>query len=184
MCQSIILEAIQMTVHDDLLSLIPEFEWIQEPDLREACLRTWETALVQNGLTIESVKAIPFASEVPEGPNIVEHTRMVTQSARALSESLAIAPKAYPRLNISILVAGALLHDIGKLVRGNQWINHVFVGVVLAAAQQVPPEVLHIIATHSREGDLTNRSLEAAILHHADFALYEGLITRLGSGRH
>ena len=33
----------------------------------------------------------------------------------------------------------------------------------------VPDPICHIIAAHSREGDLVTRSVEATIIHHADF---------------
>jgi hypothetical protein len=35
--------------------------------------------------------------------------------------------------------------------------------------------VVHIIASHSFEGDRTPRSVEAILVHHADFANFEAL---------
>jgi hypothetical protein len=37
----------------------------------------------------------------------------------------------------------------------------------------VPEEVYHIIAVHSREGEGSYRSPEAIVLHHADFIAFE-----------
>ena len=48
-------------------------------------------------------------------------------------------------------------------------LRHPFTGVHLAMSCGVPDEICHIIAAHSREGDLVQRSTEAIILHHADF---------------
>ena len=37
----------------------------------------------------------------------------------------------------------------------------------------LPPEVQHIIGTHSKEGDLGYRTVESIIVHHADFVSFE-----------
>ncbi|MCH7547867.1 MAG: hypothetical protein IID30_15825, partial [Planctomycetes bacterium] len=37
----------------------------------------------------------------------------------------------------------------------------------------LPPEVMHIIATHSHEGDKVQRSIESIIFHHADFVDFD-----------
>ena len=57
--------------------------------------------------------------------------------------------------------------DYGKVVR------HPFSGVAIAARFDLPPEVQHIIGTHSKEGDLGKRTVESIIVHHADFVSFE-----------
>ena len=37
----------------------------------------------------------------------------------------------------------------------------------------IPPEVMHIVATHSHEGDAVQRSIESIIFHHADFVDFD-----------
>jgi hypothetical protein len=44
--------------------------------------------------------------------------------------------------------------------------------VALAMECGVPDRVCHIIAAHAAEGDLVKRSVEATIVHHADFMSY------------
>ena len=39
----------------------------------------------------------------------------------------------------------------------------------------MPDEVTHIVAVHAKEGDGGKRSVEAIILHHADFTNFETL---------
>ena len=53
----------------------------------------------------------------------------------------------------------------GKVVQGKfgQQVRHPFSGVALAYKHGVPGEVLHIIATHSHEGDKVERSIESII---------------------
>jgi hypothetical protein len=46
---------------------------------------------------------------------------------------------------------------------------------VFAAQFDIPQEVLHIIAAHSKEGDGARRTVEAVIVNHADFVNFEAL---------
>ena len=91
-------------------------------------------------------------------------------------------------LNRDHVIAGGLLHDIGKLLEfayldgeyvksaGGKLLRHPFSGMALAAEFGIPDEVLHIIATHAKEGDHGPRTPEATIVHHCDFALFEPLL--------
>jgi putative nucleotidyltransferase with HDIG domain len=91
------------------------------------------------------------------------------------------------KLNRDILLAGALLHDVGKLLEVSETagtfkktkegslVRHPFSGVALADENGLPAEVLHIIATHSKEGDPYKRTAEAIILHYADFMNFDPL---------
>ncbi|HEX9654790.1 MAG TPA: HD domain-containing protein, partial [bacterium] len=84
-------------------------------------------------------------------------------------------------VNRDHLVAGALLADVGKLYeydkkdgkvvksKHGQYLRHPFSGVGLCFKYNIPEEVMHIVAVHSKEGDHFRRSPEAIILHHADF---------------
>ncbi len=81
-------------------------------------------------------------------------------------------------IDMDLLIAGAILIDVGKLIEYDKvdgklttrkLLRHPFSGVALADRFGLPPEVQHIIAYHSKEGDLARRSVEAIIVHHADF---------------
>ncbi len=75
--------------------------------------------------------------------------------------------------------------DVGKLIEyvmdgesavvGNtgRLLRHPFSGVALAMRFGVPDEICHMIATHSKEGDLGKRTTESLIIHHADFMSFE-----------
>ncbi len=85
-------------------------------------------------------------------------------------------------INHDHLVAGALLADVGKplefdkdaqgrVIKGSfgEMLRHPFSGVALCYKHGIPPEVMHIVATHSHEGDKVQRTIESIIFHHADF---------------
>ncbi len=162
--------------------LWPELEWIQDDKLREKVLDTWVKGFELSPLTPEDLDEIPFTLLVPDCPaTFMEHKRCVVhiarRSAEAMQEHLG---RALP-IDMDRVIAGAILIDVGKLLeyekvdgrarqsgRGKA-LRHPFTGVHLAMSCGVPDEICHIIAAHSREGDLVERSTEAIILHHADF---------------
>ena len=57
----------------------------------------------------------------------------------------------------------------GKLLR------HPISGAAFAFKYDIPQEVLHIIAAHSKEGDGVRRTVEAVIVNHADFVNFDAL---------
>ena len=89
------------------------------------------------------------------------------------------------KVDMDILISGAILIDVGKLleyeiIEGKlttsnygKVVRHPFSGVAIAARFELPPEVQHIIGTHSKEGDLGKRTIESIIVHHADFVSFE-----------
>jgi putative nucleotidyltransferase with HDIG domain len=172
----------------ELLELIPEFNIIANAALRNMCVATWEEGMKRGGWNLADVKKMAFTLLISDCPvSFVEHTRAVTLTCLAVAEIFERIYGERNSLNRDLLVAGALLHDVGKLVEyslvdggtvksefGTQ-LRHPFSGVVLAAEQGLPPEVLHMIATHAKEGDLVKRSKEATVLHHADFTSFETL---------
>jgi putative nucleotidyltransferase with HDIG domain len=172
----------------ELLDLIPEFDLLEDSELRRKCLETWEEGMRRGGWKARDLTQMAFTLLIPDcAVSFVEHTRAVTLNCVAVAD---VFEKVYGDsnpINRDYLVAGALLHDVGKLLEyvreGDKTVKskfgaslrHPFGGVVLAAEQGLPPEVLHMIAAHSKEGDLVKRSKEATILYHADFTSFETL---------
>jgi len=175
-------------MNDIVKELWPELDWITDPGLREQCARTWQTALEKSVLNTDDLERIPFTLLC--GPDLkvsfMAHKRCVVHLARACGEKMnSFFGKELP-VNMDVLIAGAILADVGKLleyeldsegraVQGKygQYLRHPFSGVSLAESCGVPPEVCHIIAAHAHEGDLVKRSTEAYIVHHADFMAFE-----------
>ena len=97
------------------------------------------------------------------------------------------------KMDNDLLVAGALLHDVGKLVeygksgtgetvksRCGKNLRHPFSGTVIALRNGLPDEVGHIIANHAHEGNGTLRSPEAVVVNKADFINFEAIKSFLG----
>ena len=168
------------------MAIWPEIEWIEDPDLKEKVYQTWEYALEQSVLTPEDLLEIPFTLLVKNCRiTFMEHKRAVVhiavESARAMQ---AFFGDKLP-IHMDYLIAGAILIDVGKLVeyvldngqavvgRTGKLLRHPFTGVALAMRFGVPDDVCHMIAAHSKEGDLGKRTTEAIIIHHADFLSFE-----------
>jgi len=167
----------------ELLELVPEFNLIKDENLRENALAVWEEAANYRDWTAEELAAIPFTL-LAENCQVtyLEHVRTVAKMCVACDKVLteAYAERKTP-INRDYLIAGALLCDVGKLIeyekkdgksvtsKHGKYLRHPFTGVGLCFKYDIPEEVMHLIAVHSKEGDHFPRSPEAIILHHADF---------------
>ena len=182
-----------MTDLESVYTLWPELSWIQDAGLRNQTAQTWALALERSVLTPEDLNVIPFTLLC--GPDLkvsfMSHKRCVVHVAwEAALKMNKFFEKELP-VNMDVLIAGAILADVGKLleyelkdgkaVQGTygKYIRHPFSGVALAEQCGVPPEVCHIIAAHAGEGDMIKRSVEAYIVHHADFMTFEPFRERL-----
>ncbi len=173
----------------DIEDLLPEINRIRDPDLRVKVIEVWKEALEIGGWQIEDLAKIPFTLLIPDTKvSLAEHTRAV---ARMSADIGFIVKEVYGDkvpLNQDYLLAGALLHDVGKAMeytpnkKGRvtrsemgRLVRHPLSGLALAHQHGVPFEVLHIIGAHSQEGDLVPRGAEATIVHHVDLLNFESL---------
>jgi hypothetical protein len=172
-------------VNEAIKKLWPEMDWIKDPELREKTAKTWEYAFTQSVLTPEDLYVVPFTLLTDKACSFVAHKRSVVHLCKRSAEiMLEFYGDALP-INMDILMSGAILIDVGKLLEytkkdgklvvsdAGKLLRHPTSGVGLAARFDLPWEVLHIIASHSKEGDLGERSIEAIIVHHADFMSFE-----------
>lgn len=169
---------------DKVLELLPEINEIKDPDLQTKVIACWIEAIAYRNWKFEELRSIPFtllADDVKIW--FIEHVRTCAKMAIAVDTVLenAYGERRTP-VNRDYLIAGSLLADVGKLLEFDKnsngtvfksdygkHIRHPFSGVGLAFKHNLPPEVMHIIAVHSKEGGSEKRSPEAIIFHHVDF---------------
>ena len=176
-----------VAIKTEVLELWPELEWIENEDLRLKTAKVWESALDRSVLSAEDLNRIPFTLLC--GPDLkvsfMAHKRSVVHIARDSGNKMNEFYGAELPVDMDVLIAGAILADVGKLleyvldengkaVQGSygKYLRHPFSGVSLAESCGVPPEVCHIIAAHAGEGNMVKRSTEAFIVHHADFMTF------------
>lgn len=169
-----------------LTDLIPEFEQIQDELLREKVLAVWQEAMDLGGWTLEALQELPYTLLIEDVDiSFPKHVRVVSRLCIAMAEVLEEEYAERYEIDKDTLLAGALLADVGKLleiqVSGDSYtwapmyayLRHPFTGVGLCFKHEIPPAVMHLVATHSWEGDRFQRRPEATILHHADFTDFD-----------
>jgi len=173
-------------LREQIIALLPEIGEIRDPSLRDRVVSVWEESITQGGWVPDELTRIPFtllAGEIEM--TFIEHVRCCARMCLALERTLGEVWGERVPIDHDTLLAGALLADVGKpleyarkdgrIVKGRrgQMLRHPFSGVGLCYKHGLPDEVMHIVATHSTEGDHVQRSIESIIFHHADFVDFD-----------
>lgn len=171
---------------DEIILLWPEVNLINDPSLKEKVIECWKYAVENSELTARDLYEIPFSLLIKDcNISFINHKRTCVQLAVDIAKRMQKNFGNEVNIDMDILIAGAILIDVGKLFeytkkdgklgtsKAGSLLRHPFSGVAIADRFGLPPEVLHIIAYHSKEGDLGKRSVEAIIVHHADFVSFE-----------
>jgi putative nucleotidyltransferase with HDIG domain len=172
-----------------VLSIWPEINWIKDPELREKVLSCWIYAIENSVLIAEDLEVIPFSLLIKECKiSFMNHKRTAVQLSVDIAKRMKENFGEEIKIDMDILIAGAILIDVGKLIeydkvngqlttsKAGKLIRHPFSGVAIADRFGLPAEVQHIIAYHAKEGDLAKRSVEAIIVHHADFVSFDPFV--------
>ena len=173
-------------MHDKVIKIWPEIEWIKDNELRSKVTAAWAWAIENSVLSAEDLEKIPFSLLIKDCQvTFMNHKRTCVQLAVDMAKRMQANFGDEIAIDMDILIAGAILIDVGKLLEyeivdgklstsaAGKLVRHPFSGVGIAQRFDLPAEVLHIIATHSKEGDLGKRTVESIIVHHADFVSFE-----------
>ena len=175
----------------EIAELFPSLMKIGDKSLREKVAAVWNEAITTGcggkGWTFDELRAVKFtllAGDIEM--TFVEHLNSCALQCIAIAEVLEKSFRCDIPVQRDYLIAGALLADVGKpleydkdasgkVVQGTfgQQLRHPFSGVALAYKHGIPGEVMHMIASHSHEGDKVERSIESIIFHHADFVDFD-----------
>ena len=170
-----------------LEELFPDFLKIRDPELREASEQAMRLAMQAGGWTEETISLVPVTLNW-EGCDVgwVEHVTDVTAACIGGYDQLS---KYYQRHGVEFdrdtVIAGALLHDIGKLtefvpgeqktaVHGDNFnlMRHPLSGALIAAKAGLPDKIVHLIATHSFEGDRSYQTAESEFVRTIDLFVF------------
>jgi len=170
---------------NDVENLFPKLNEIKNNDLKKKVVDAWSDSIQTGGWKIEELKDVPFTLLIEDTKiNLIEHTNNVTNTAINIAKSL---EENYDNIKVDydILIAGALLHDVAKLMEYDKkdgkvvkseigkYLRHPIGGAALAGKHGLPDKIIHIIGSHSKEGNFAKRTIEAIIIHHADFLNFE-----------
>jgi len=173
-------------MEEKIKELLPEINEIKDAGLRGKVAAVIQAALERGGWQPADMTRIPFTLLIDPCPaSYAEHVRGVTRSALGIARAMAETYGDRLKINLDTLVAGALLHDVGKLVeyhnvdgktvksKTGKMLRHPFSGAALCYEFGLPDEVTHCVAVHAHEGDGARATAEAIIINHADFANFE-----------
>jgi putative nucleotidyltransferase with HDIG domain len=159
------------------LCFLKELNFIKNKKLRNQVINVWNEASIRGKWN--SIYDAPFTLLLENSGKLTDHTKRITNIAKAVFD------QRNENLNLDFLIAGALLHDVGKLLEyervegkyiksefGNKF-RHPVSGALLGKELGLPDEVVLIIYAHSHEGNKLKRSPEAVIVNHSDFIDFE-----------
>ena len=179
------------TVTGEIQQLFPDLASIGDADLRDRVAAVWDEAITTGcggkGWSVAELRAIPFTLLAGDiDLTFIEHLNSCVKQCLAIEKVLNEVFGDRVPINHDHLIAGALLADVGKplefdkdvqgrVIKGpfGEMLRHPFSGVALCYKHGIPPEVMHIVATHSHEGEKVQRSIESIIFHHADFVDFD-----------
>jgi putative nucleotidyltransferase with HDIG domain len=182
-------------IRDGVVEALPLINKINDTTLRQQVIDAWALALVKNDY--KRIEEIPGAG-IPGGPilgNQAQHINAVTQLALAFVDILESTHNQSLNVDIDLLIACGLAHDVGKPFEFNpkhraRWesdyrpsglpaLRHTLYGVYIALTVGLPEAVVHVCGCHSPEGRLVKRSLPATIIHLGDEAYWQILESAL-----
>lgn len=166
---------------ETIVALFPEFAEIENPDLRDKAIRATVLAMEAGGWSPETASKAPVTVNWDCSCSLIDHVRAVTRLCIRAYEELAPFYKANNvPFDRDTIVCGALLHDIGKwteftLADGKpvhsataDLMRHPLAGAILADRAGLPLNIVHLIATHSFEGEKSYQTAESAFVRTID----------------
>ncbi len=176
---------------EQIADLLPEIREISDAALRDKVAAVWSEAITigggGKGWTFDELRALKFTLLAGDiDLTFIDHIRSCACQCMATADVLGRIFGDRIPIHRDHLIAGSLLADVGKpleydrdasgaVVKGRygDLLRHPFSGVGMCYKHGLPAEVMHIIATHSHEGDKVQRSIESIIFHHADFVDFD-----------
>jgi len=182
-----------MITREDILALLGELiHQIRDEKLKEQVVQTWLAACKQgNWESPAQLAEMPFTLLTnTRGVKFIEHTLAVTRGALALAEAQEKYYAQMPyQINRDWLLAGGLLHDVGKLLEFEfhptdgyrksffgKCARHPISGAMLAGQIGLPLEIINMIACHAKEGEGRPQRIETVLIHQSDFATFDPLV--------
>ena len=165
---------------------------IKNEEIKRKVVEAWFLGCKRGGWqNMNELRQMPFTLLTDcKGISFIEHTLAVTEGALQLAK---VQEKQYSKMpytiDYDILIAGGLLHDVGKLLEigknnengfiksySGKCMRHPISGAILAAEVDLPEEIINVIACHAKEGEGRPQMLETIFVHQADFATFNPLV--------
>ena len=177
----------------NVYELFSELYQIQDETIRKLTCSALVKGINIGGWTTDTIDKAPVTVNWKGCPcNLITHIRKVTQACINAYEILDdfYTQNGVP-LNRDYIVAGALLHDVGKFLEytlldgkpvdrhKKELLRHPISGAILVASEGLPEEIVHIVALHSFEGEKSYKTQEATFVREIDEFVFRGTVSGL-----
>lgn len=152
----------------------PEFEEICGEELKHKIVKIWNETAGKSDW--ESMEDVPFSPDYPAQPNsFLQHMKLVTAYSTVCAKKN--NELELTKVDMDTVIAGALLHDVCKLVEYSsaggrtEWgknVTHGIYGIAVCYEEKIPLEIIHIISSHTKQLTIANKTREAIIVAKAD----------------
>lgn len=166
-----------------------QLDKISDPELRQKTVDIWAAAAEEGGWEPDDLEKIPFTLLTDtHGINLIQHTIAVTEGALGLADAIQSNCRLPFEIDHNFLVAGGLLHDVGKLLEiertedgyvkslHGKYARHPISGAILASRFDMPMAVINMIGCHAKEGEGRPQRVETVLVHQADFATFNPMV--------
>jgi putative nucleotidyltransferase with HDIG domain len=178
------------TLRKGAIASLPEGTKIRDADLRERLYDAWAFGLSKSSFKrIEQLRGSghPTTPKMKQGTQ-ADHLRGVGRLSQIVGIEMKKTFAQFP-LDPDMLLAGGLLHDVGKPfefdpVNRKRWqadprragfpsIRHSVYGAYVTLSVGLPLEVVHAVGAHSWEGRFEEKSTAREIVAESDLAFWE-----------
>ena len=165
---------------------------IGDESVRDKVVEAWVLGCDRGGWkSVDDLRKMPFTLLTEtHGVNFIEHTIAVTEGAIDLAQAQMDTYKKLPYIiDMDRLVAGGILHDVGKLLEiesdgsggwrksfSGKCARHPISGAILTAEVGLSEELVNIVACHAKEGEGRPQVIETILIHQSDFATFNPLV--------
>ena len=171
--------------------LSPALDCLTLDTYKEKIISTWLEAALQGKWDEKGIEhcglSVNLRPDCPE--NLLSHTFHVTQACAALYDAREGLFETIGPSSREDLIAGAILHDVGKLLEldyadgavcyspSAKYFRHPISGAYYAKKNGFPDHIVHMVLTHSNtfspEGARAFQTPESLILRHVDEMCYQ-----------
>lgn len=183
-------------MREKLLEIFPEINWIKDEKIKAAVIECHKYVMNKSGWTLDDYDTMPFIKSFDGCPvSCLHHNRVVTRMCKMMLEEYNAAYTGHGdyKLDHDTVIAGAILHDIGKFlewkkvegapsVKSEQGklLRHPVSGAVVAAMHGLSDAIVHCIFVHSTEGNTAKRSPEAVLIWKVDELNFDCIRSTMG----
>ncbi|MBI2907826.1 MAG: HDIG domain-containing protein [Chloroflexi bacterium] len=162
---------------------------IKDGKLRDGVVTAWYIAWRES--PFENLQDAPFAIDAAPGETLVKHSNAAASGAYAMARQL--IQEYGVNINLDYVLAGAILHDLDKILRyeriGNRVVASEFgkkivhgaYGGHIALLAGLPQDIVFIIMAHSGKVDVELRSPEGKLISFAELGKIQALQAATGT---